>query len=135
MASAIMVQARKIAEYTALGAATTPMAPTRATAPRIQNATASAVDVRVSVSAASSVIVGIINALTTLIPIIVKEAQDLAPIVKNVIAALRGNGSITTDQLDQLDAMEATLDAGFDASSTKADAEDAAATTGNNPAS
>ena len=38
-----MVAARKIAEYTALGAATTPTAPATATTASTQNATASAV--------------------------------------------------------------------------------------------
>ena len=37
--------ARNIAEYTAFGAATTPIAPTTATAPSTQNSTASAVEV------------------------------------------------------------------------------------------
>ena len=46
--------ARKIAEYTALGAATTPTAPTSAMAPTIQNVTASAVEVWPMESAASA---------------------------------------------------------------------------------
>ena len=69
----------------------------------------------------------IIVALETWIPIIVSEYQALKQPVMNIIAALRGNGAITTDQLDQLDVMEAKLDADFDASSAAADAEDAAA--------
>ena len=53
-----MVVARNIAAYTALGAATTPMAPATAIAPNTQNEMASAVEVRVIASAASSVMSG-----------------------------------------------------------------------------
>jgi hypothetical protein len=52
MARMIIVMARKMAEYTAFGAMTIPTAPMTTTAPRIQNWTASPVDVRVRGSAA-----------------------------------------------------------------------------------
>ncbi len=77
--------------------------------------------------ATGSLIAKIIDALVTLVPIVVKEARDLAPMVKNIIAALRGNGEVSTEQLDQLDAMESQIDAAFDASDAKAQAEDDAA--------
>ena len=62
-----------------------------------------------------SVIVSIISALENIIPIVVKEFQDVAPMVKNIIAALKNNDSVTQDQLDQLDVLEAKLDADFEA--------------------
>ena len=77
--------------------------------------------------ATTTIITKIVDALVTLVPIIIKEAQDLTPIIRNIITLLRGNGEVTTEQLDQLDAMEAQLDAAFDASDAKAQAEDAAA--------
>ena len=49
-----IVMARKIAEYTALGAAITPSAPSTAMTPSTQNVTASHVGVRDNPSAASA---------------------------------------------------------------------------------
>jgi hypothetical protein len=69
----------------------------------------------------------IIEALTALYPIIVREYQDLLPIVKNIITALKADPSTTATQLDALDKMEAQLDADFEAAATAAAAEDAAA--------
>jgi hypothetical protein len=42
--------------------------------------------------------------------------------IKNIIAALKTSGPVTTDQLDQLDAIEAKLDADFDAAAAAAGA-------------
>ena len=75
-----------------------------------------------------------IQQLTVLVPVVVKEARELAPMVKSTIAALRGNGSITDEQLAELDAMEAKFDADFDAAAAKAEAEDAAAEGNGQPA-
>lgn len=75
----------------------------------------------------ASAIGNVISTLTALIPAIVQEARDLIPTVKNVIATLRGSDAVTPEQLDQLDAIEAKLDADYDAASAAAKAEDAAA--------
>jgi hypothetical protein len=75
----------------------------------------------------ASVVAKIIANLVALLPAIVQEAKDLAPTVKNIIATLRGNAATTPEQLDQLDAIEAPIDAAFDAAATAALAEDAAA--------
>lgn len=79
--------------------------------------------------AASSVsLIGkIIDSLTALLPAVVQEAKDLAPTIKNVIVTLRGNSATTPEQLDQLDTIEAKLDADFDAAATAAQAEDSGA--------
>lgn len=84
----------------------------------------------ISPGASTGIIAQIIEALVTIIPVIVKEAKDLAPPVKNIIAALRGSEQITPEQLDQLDALELELDADFDDAADKATAEDIAASTG-----
>lgn len=78
----------------------------------------------VAPGASAPLISQIISALETWVPIIVSEYKALAPIVTNIITALRSNGTITTDQLDQLDVMEAAIDAAFDAAESKAEAED-----------
>lgn len=69
----------------------------------------------------------IINALIQIIPVVVKEAQDLVPMIKNIIAALGSNPASTADQLATLKALDQLTDAAFEAAATKALAEDAAA--------
>ena len=74
-------------------------------------------------NATADLITKIITALEVWVPIIVQEYAALKQTVLNIIAALRGNGAITTDQLDQLDPIEAQLDSDFDASSAAADSQ------------
>ena len=73
-----------------------------------------------------SIITSIISALTQIIPVITQEIADVGPIIKNIIAALQGNGTITADQQAQLTALDAQVDAAFEAAATAAQAEDAA---------
>lgn len=75
----------------------------------------------------SALIEKIIEALVAIEPMIVAEYQDLVPIVKNIITALRSDPSTTGAQLDALDAFEASLDAAYETAATAAAAEDAAA--------
>lgn len=79
--------------------------------------------------AAASSIAKVIDALVALIPAVIQYAKDLYPTIKNVIATLRGNAAITSEQMDQLDAIEAKADADFDAAVAAAEAEDKAAST------
>lgn len=72
---------------------------------------------------ASSSIQLIINSLVELLPVIIKEIQDAAPLVKNIIGALRNNTEITQQQLDDLDALEAKADAEFEAAAAMPDDE------------
>lgn len=67
----------------------------------------------------------ILAILTQVVPVAIKEAQDVTPIIKDIIATLKGNPAATADQLDALDVMEAKLDADFDAAAAVAEAEDA----------
>ena len=80
----------------------------------------------VAPGAPAGLITQIIAALETWVPIIIAEYKALAPVVTNIIAALRSNGVVTPAQLDQLDTMEAALDDAFDAAEAKAEAEDVA---------
>lgn len=61
----------------------------------------------------------VITALTQLIPVIVKEVQDLVPMVKNIIAALKDNAVITDEQWAQLDALDAQVDADFESAASQ----------------
>lgn len=68
----------------------------------------------------------IISVIGEVLPIVVKEAQDLAPIISNIISVLRDDAEITPDQLAALDAFEAVIDADFDDAAAMALANDAA---------
>jgi len=71
----------------------------------------------------SASITSIITTLVELIPILVKEFQDVVPLVKNIITALRGNNAITEEQLKSLDDLEAKIDAEFEAAAAMPDDE------------
>ena len=76
----------------------------------------------------SSVIIGqVIAALTTLIPAVIQEAKDLLPMVKSIIATLKGDSAATQAQLDALDALDKQVDDAFDAAAAAAQAEDGTA--------
>lgn len=77
------------------------------------------------VTSEASTITSIINALIALVPTLVQEYKDLVPIVKNIIAALSGNSTTTADQLTTLAALDAQVDADFEAAATAAQAQDA----------
>ena len=79
-----------------------------------------------ALSGNSEMIANIINALIQIIPVIVKEVQDVAPMVKNIIAALKNDPATTADQLAQLDALDAQVDQAFEAAATDAQAQDSA---------
>lgn len=68
----------------------------------------------------------IIEALIAIIPVVVKEYQDLAPIIQNIITALKSDPSTTAEQLAQLQQLEIQWDAEFEAAAAAAQAEDAA---------
>lgn len=54
-------------------------------------------------------------------------AKDELPLIRSIIADLKGNKNITATQLDELDAFDAQCDARFDAALAAAEAEDKAA--------
>lgn len=61
----------------------------------------------------SAAVQSAITMLTNLLPILIKEYNDVLPSVKNIIAVLKG-GKITAEQLDALDALEAKIDSEYD---------------------
>jgi hypothetical protein len=64
---------------------------------------------------ANSVLIGeIITDLAAIIPALVKEVEDVVPMIQNIITALKAKDGITPEQLAALDVMEAQLDADFD---------------------
>lgn len=68
----------------------------------------------------------IVAALIQIVPVVVKEYQDLVPIVRNIIGALKADPSTTAAQLEQLQALEVQWDAEFEAAAAAAIAEDGA---------
>jgi hypothetical protein len=74
----------------------------------------------------SATIAKVIAILEQVIPLAIQVGEDLVAPIKDLIAALKTSGAVTTDQLDQLDALEAKLDADFDAAAAAAQAADAA---------
>lgn len=68
----------------------------------------------------------IVAALIQIVPVVVKEYQDLVPIVRNIIAALKADPSTTAAQLEQLQQLEVEWDADFEAAAAAAIAEDGA---------
>jgi hypothetical protein len=56
----------------------------------------------------------IITALEEIVPVLVKEYQDLVPIVQNIIAALKGTDGVTSEQWTSLDTLEKQIDTEFD---------------------
>lgn len=70
----------------------------------------------------NSAVTSVINMLTSLVPILIKEAQDVLPLVRNIIDLLRTK-DLTLEQLDELDAVSAQVDAAFDAALEEFDKE------------
>ena len=68
-------------------------------------------------------ITAVIDMLVKILPTLVKEAQDVAPLIQNIIDALRNNKVITQDQLDALDNIEAKADADFEAAAAMPDSQ------------
>lgn len=68
----------------------------------------------------------IVAALIQIVPVVVKEYQDLVPIVRSIVAALKADPSTTAAQLEQLQRLEVEWDADFEAAAAAAIAEDGA---------
>ena len=76
-------------------------------------------------SANATMINSIIATLVGIIPYIVQEVETIAPAIKNIIAALSANPATTADQLTQLQALDAQVDAAFEAAAADTDASSA----------
>jgi malonyl CoA-acyl carrier protein transacylase len=73
-------------------------------------------------SANVTLIDGIIEALTKMLPFIIQEVEALVTPVKNIIAALSATPATTAAQLAQLQALDAQVDSAFDAAAGSTDA-------------
>jgi len=67
-------------------------------------------------------VASIIQTLVSLLPLVINEIQQVAPAIKNIIAALSANPAATADQLAQLQALDAQVDAAFDQAASDTDA-------------
>lgn len=83
---------------------------------------------QISPTLGSSAITAVINALIQIVPALVNTVEDVIPMVKNIIAALKSNALITPQQLSDLAALDAATDQAFEAAATAAQAEDKPAT-------
>lgn len=72
----------------------------------------------------AGLIAKIITGLEVLIPVLIKEYQDVVPMVRNVISVLKNNNQVTPEQWATLDQMETKIDADFEAAAARAQAED-----------
>ncbi|TAM98234.1 MAG: hypothetical protein EPN45_17985 [Rhizobiaceae bacterium] len=63
----------------------------------------------------SKIVTTILTALIQLVPIVIHEASDILPAIKNIIAALSASPAATADQLAALKALDAQVDAAFEA--------------------
>jgi hypothetical protein len=68
----------------------------------------------------ASAITSVITTLENIIAAGIQEIQTVAPMIKNIITALQNNGSITADQMTQLEALDAATDQAFEAAATAA---------------
>ncbi len=62
----------------------------------------------------STAIGTVLGTLTEVAPLVIKEANDLTPMVKNIISALSEHPDTTADQLAALQALDALSDADFE---------------------
>lgn len=66
----------------------------------------------------------VISTLLQIVPLVATEIQDVAPLIKNIIAVLKNDPTVTQDQFNQLDALDKQVDDAFDAAASAAAAED-----------
>jgi hypothetical protein len=67
----------------------------------------------------AQLIENIISVLSNMLPYILAEVESLYEPVKNIIAALSANPATTADQLTQLQALDAQVDAAFEAAAAE----------------
>jgi hypothetical protein len=79
-------------------------------------------------SATANIVTQIITILIQMIPVLIKEYNDLIGPVKNIIAALSANPATTAAQLQTLQALDIAMDNAFETAAAKALAEDAPST-------
>lgn len=76
---------------------------------------------------ATTAIASAIKFVSTVLVPGIKLAKDEVPVIKGIIATLRGNKTVTAEQMAELDQLDARCDAVLDSAIEKAEAEDGAA--------
>lgn len=61
----------------------------------------------------------VIDLLEQWLPVVLKEAQDLVPVVMGIISTLQGNDVLEPADVARIDALNAQVDADFDAASAR----------------
>lgn len=79
-----------------------------------------------AVAGNSTAVGSTISTITTLVPTLIQEYQDVLPFVKNIIATLKNDPATTAAQLAQLKALDKQVDDAFDTAAAAAQAEDSA---------
>ena len=79
---------------------------------------------QIAPSLGSTAITSVINALVQIVPALISTIEDVVPMIKNIIAALKANALISPQQLADLAVLDAATDAAFEAAATAAQAED-----------
>lgn len=77
-----------------------------------------------ALSGQGALVTTIINTLVQIIPVLIQESQDVLPEVKNIIAVLKDDPATTQEQFSQLAALDAQVDAAFDAAVKDVQAQD-----------
>lgn len=80
----------------------------------------------IATSGAVGAAVKLIASIVPAVPTAVTLAKNEIAVVKSVIASLRSNSATTKEQMDELDAFDASCDAIFDAALDRAEAADKA---------
>lgn len=62
----------------------------------------------------ATAIANVISTLENIISVVTSEVQAVLPMIKNIIAALKGNGAVTADQMAALNALDTATDAAFE---------------------
>jgi hypothetical protein len=75
-----------------------------------------------SVTGEASTIASIVSTLEQIIAAGIEEVETVAPMIKNIIAALQSNTAVTADQMTQLSTLDASTDAAFEAAAAAAGA-------------
>jgi hypothetical protein len=75
----------------------------------------------------SNTIVKLLGIAMTIIPLVEQNAGNVIQAIKNIITSVTSSGSLTADQMAQMDAFNAQVDAAWAAADAAADKADAAA--------
>jgi phage-related protein len=64
----------------------------------------------------------VISTLIAIVPFLTKELEDIKPAIQQIIELVTGSADVTPDQLTQIEALSAQVDAAFDSAVTSYEA-------------